>query len=184
MSDNNDDQSGTNNGNGKEEMSAEKARHQYVAEMELAAFAELYFARLNEEQICKALKIHRSTYYRYLNKLADQQRELLDTRISDSTYAEIANLRNNMRFVEQEMKRIMLNQSSDDAAKIEAAHMLCKVSWASVKMHTQGSIRTVREMPGDFKKKLIKIEEKEQKETQNSSSSNSKDVTTAEGQEK
>jgi len=134
---------------------AEKARKQYMAEQELAAFARLFFARIPEDRICQELKIHRATYYRYLERLGKQQEELLTDHILPSTYAEIASFRNTLRFVEIHMKQILVDKESDNTDKIAAADLLCNVAWASVKLHTDGPIQTAKQMPADLKKRII-----------------------------
>ena len=160
LSENSNNNNNNNNNNDKaitpasSSLSAEKARKHYMAEQELAQFAKLYFARVPEEQICQALKISRATYYRYLQKLAIQQQELLDEHLLESTYAEIGSLRNTLRFVEIHLRNILNNKDSVDTDKIEAAQLLCEVAWASVKLHTQGPIQTMKEMPHDLRNKL------------------------------
>lgn len=155
MSENNE-HNDPQNGNDVEIVPAEKARRQYKAELELAEFARLYFARMSEEYICKTLNMSRSTYYRYLTKLGEQQHELLDEHLDASTYAEIASFRNTLRFVEVHMKQILVDAQGDDANKIEAAQLLCEVAYASVKLHTQGPVQTMKEMPDKLKKKMMK----------------------------
>ena len=160
-----EDATKNNNNNDKSSIvPAEKARKQYMVEQELAQFARLYFGRVPEEQICQALKIHRATYYRYLQKLASQQEELLNEHLIESTYAEIGSLRNTLRFIELHLRDILTKKDSLDTDKIEAAELLARISGAQVKMHTQGPIKTVREMPTNFKRKIIRIAETEDDE--------------------
>lgn len=161
----NNDTTDSDNGNKGEIVPAEKARKKYMAEQELAQFAKLYFARASEEMICRELKIHRSTYYRYLERLGEQQHELLTEHLDASTYAEIASFRNTLRFVEIHLKTILLAKESLDENKIEAAQLLCDVAHAQVKLHTQGPIRTLKEIPMSLKKKMKEVEEQEEQKS-------------------
>lgn len=137
---------------------AEHARRQYLAEQQLAKFASLYFARASEEQICTALHMSRSTYYRYLKRLAAQQDELLNEHILESTYAEIASFKNTLRFAEIHLRNIVNSKDALFSDKVDALNLLCEVSYAGLKLHTQGTIQTIRELPASVKKKLIDLQ--------------------------
>ena len=152
--DNGNNNNDPNNGDDEEILPAEKARKQYMLERELAQFGRLYYARIPEDQICRELQISRSTYYRYLDRLGDQEKELLTEHNDTSRYAEIASFRNAMRFVEINMRKILMYKESLDTDKIEAARLLLDTSWANVKLHTQGPIQTMKQMPADLKKRV------------------------------
>lgn len=164
-SDNNNDADIADNANQTsvdDTLPAEKARKQYLAERELAQFARLFYARAPEEVICRELNIHRSTYYRWLEKLGDQHKELMNEHAEALRNAEEASFRNTLKFVEQTLKQIMLNKDSEDVAKIEAAQLLCDISHAQVRLLEQGHVKTVKQLPAKIKKKLIEMKPTEE----------------------
>ena len=137
--------------------SPRKAKRQFIKERELAGFAALYNNHGTPEQICSALHIARSTYYRYLRALAAQQEELLKEHGTDELFAVVGKTRHTFNYAAAKCIKIIENKGGTYSEDAEAAalNLLCEIQAAELRLVSEGPIKTMKELPINVKRKLI-----------------------------
>lgn len=134
---------------------ANAAKHRYLEERLIARMRRLQMVGANYDQICETLHISRATLYRYIKKMANQDRVYMQQKFEDVLIVEINWLWNALKETYTICRTIEHSRDADVVERLEAAKLKNEVAIASVKLLREGARTTLAEMPTETKEKVL-----------------------------
>lgn len=147
---------------------ARTARRQYQEEQLIEQLYKYILAGMNVGQICKALNIGRSTYYKYEKRAAKQERQYMEKHFEDRLITKIKWLEDSFLETYTICRNIELglNPDPEDPKKkkvydvgeiLAAANLKAEIAISSVKLLREGPFSTVQELPDDVKVQITEM---------------------------
>src|SRR6266508_3532183 len=138
-------------------ISSAKDRNKYKEERLLAQMRNLVDSRWTVDQICQKLRMPRTTYYRWLKKLAKQDRKYMEKHYADVLFTQLSSTARDFGHVINVMRSLLDDKTLEPEERIEAAQLLCEVSLASTKLYMEGPMTVMHSLPGDVREEIERV---------------------------
>lgn len=132
--------------------SAARERARYHEELLLNQFGKLLHNALTVDQICDVMNISRSTYYRWVKRLANRERKFMKRNFEDVLTNEMATTVVQFKHIVRVMNGILDSKDIGPSDKIEAGKLAGEAQLALLRVFSDGPAITWAEMPTPVKR--------------------------------